>query len=341
MRDRYGQLALAALRGSPLRIPDGIDPERLYKRVCEHGLAGLIVDVQRRVPVLPELADRLRAVAAAHEAAVQQHLVAARDLAAALRKHDVPAVFVKGVALALTVYPRPGLRSFGDLDLLVRPDSVPAAERALADVGFLPEPDPLPSSMESSFVRPGPLPVGVDLHWRFTENDRLQAAVRIPVEEILGRRRDVDAIPIPTAEDNLLLAAANLVRSRVDRMVLLMDFARLAASGPDWSAVTRRARDWGLRTALWLGLRLSRELFDGAAPASVLDELAPPGWRRRWIDGLLSGSALWSRRKVRHRVVAYGLPLLCADSWTDLATTIGASRARLLGTLGWSAPRGG
>jgi len=341
VRDRYGQLVLSALRGSPVRIPDGLDPQRLYKRLCEHGLAGLLSEVQRSVPALPELADPLRAVAAAHEAAVHQHLDAAKDLAEALRRRSVPAVFVKGVALALTVYPRPGLRSFGDLDLLVRPESLAAAELALADAGFLPDPDPLPSSMEATFVRPGLLPVGVDLHWRFTESDRLQAAVRIPVGEILDRRREVGAIPIPTPEDNLLLGSANLVRSRVDRMVLIMDFARLAASGPDWGAVTGRAGDWGLRTALWLGLRLCREFFDGAVPPAVLADLAPPAWRRRWIEGLLSGSALWSRRKVRHRVVAYGLPLLCSDSWKDLAVTIGASRSHLAATLGWAAPAEG
>jgi len=336
--DRYGKLILTSLRGQPVHVPGVVQPDRIVRKVSEHGLASLLADVQRRSgrSILPRLAARVGALASAHEAAVRHNLEAAREIAGAFERSRVPVVFVKGAALAVSVYERPGLRPFGDLDLLVRPDSVPAAAVALAGARFRPEVDGLPSSMETAFVRldDGGLPVGVDLHWDFTEPDRLQAAVRIPVGEILERRRIVQSLPIPTPEDSLLLAAANLIRSRVDRMILVVDFARLAASGPDWDAVVSRAEAWRLRTALWLGLALAERHFDAGVPDRVRRALAPAPWRRRWIGSLLSGSALWARRKIRHRCVAYGLPLLCADSLGDVATALGAGRGRLFTRLG-------
>src|SRR5712671_6797411 len=115
--DRYGQLLLAALRGDPVAVPPGINPGHLFWRLCEHGLAGLLHEVQRTsaAPPFADLAPQVKAVAAAQEASVRSGLRAAAGLAAALQDRGVPAVFVKGVALALTAYGRPGLRGFGDL----------------------------------------------------------------------------------------------------------------------------------------------------------------------------------------------------------------------------------
>jgi hypothetical protein len=345
VEDRYGQIILAALRGHPVRVPASLDPDHLFWKICEHGLAGLLAEAQRTAaaPPLPEFADRVSPVAIAQRASVECNLQAARDVAVALDRHDIPAVFVKGAALASSLYPHPGLRPFGDLDLLVHRDRLLSTCAVLGSVGYLPQPDAVPSPMETSLVRqvPGTLPVGIDLHWDFTEQDRLQAAVRVPVQDILGRRRRSGGIPIPSLEDSLLLSAANLVRSRVDRMILIVDVARMAAASPDWDAVRSRAAAWKLRTALWLGLDLAVRLFDAAVPRPALDALAPSRWRRRWIVGMLEGSSLWARRKIRHRSVAYGLPLLCADSIADVTFALGAGRRRVLSRLGLLAPRGG
>jgi hypothetical protein len=171
--------------------------------------------------------------------------------------------------------------------------------------------------------------VAVDLHWDFVERDGPQGSVEFPLEDIVARSRLAGGLRVPATEDSLLLGAANLVRSRVDRMVLLVDFTRLAAAGPDWAAVRDRAAAWRLRTSLWLGLALAREHLGAAVPAGVLDALSPTRWKSGVLRGMLTGSALWARRKVRARAVAYGLPFLCADSPRDVARAVLGSRGRL------------
>ncbi|HZT43432.1 MAG TPA: nucleotidyltransferase family protein [Chthonomonadaceae bacterium] len=57
-------------------------------------------------------------------------------LAQALEAANIPYLVLKGVGLALTVYPDPALRSFADVDLLVRPEDLEAADQAARGCGF-------------------------------------------------------------------------------------------------------------------------------------------------------------------------------------------------------------
>lgn len=333
--DRDGERILDILRHRAVPRRGTLDGRRFLKRVYEHGLAGLLAESIDRLgsgasPDLVALVPDLRGTTRAQEATVRHKLDVAAEVSAALDRSGVAAVWVKGAALAVTVYERPGLRPFGDLDLLVAPDSVPGADRALVARGF--RRDPATDTMAANYERPertGPL--AIDLHWDFVQRNGPQAAVEIPVGEIVSRARRAGGLPVPAPEDGLLLAAANLVRSRLDRFILLVDFARLAAADPRWDHVLERAAAWRLKTSLWLGLSLAAGHLDAPVPADVLRVLAPPRWKGALLRSILSGSSFWARRKVRARAVADGLPLLCADSAGDAVKALVRSRTRLWG----------
>ncbi len=53
-----------------------------------------------------------------------------------LDTHGIPAVLLKGAALAETVYAEPDLRPMRDVDILVRPDQAEQAARCLEQIGF-------------------------------------------------------------------------------------------------------------------------------------------------------------------------------------------------------------
>ena len=57
-------------------------------------------------------------------------------VADAMRAAGIPAIILKGPALARTVYPDPALRQSVDIDLLVRPADVFAAEAVLEEMGY-------------------------------------------------------------------------------------------------------------------------------------------------------------------------------------------------------------
>jgi len=54
----------------------------------------------------------------------------------ALEDAGIPAILLKGHALARTVYPDPALRHSADVDILVKPDDIPACEPIFARLGY-------------------------------------------------------------------------------------------------------------------------------------------------------------------------------------------------------------
>ncbi len=285
-----------------------------------HGLAPLL-----RAELGPLAPPDLIAAAAIDEARSLQQLAAARELAPALGSN---ALFVKGIAMALTIYP-PGLRPAGDLDLLTTRDLLPRVCNALTAAGFSRDDVAADASpMEIPYFRDAPSGVTlmIDLHYAFTGDQGLQAALSIPIDAILARRQIVDGVPIPSDEDSLLLAAVNLVRSCVDRLVLVVDVARLAARPLDWNSVFSRAKAWRIATPLWVSLMLAHDLFD--TPVD-LDPIAPRPWKARAIRSLFSREELLRTDRERDPRYRFLFKALSLDSWGDLLRSVAAIPRRL------------
>jgi hypothetical protein len=149
-----GLVAVAAhrLRGAAYAFP-GPAPvaddawTALLDGAAAHRVTGLLAAAVRDGAV-PTTAGQASAVAAAHRSAqlramgLEQQLVAVTGLLAA-EGLDVRAL--KGPAVAHLDYPDPGLRSFVDLDVLVRASEIDRVVAVLSDAGFrrtLPEPRP-------------------------------------------------------------------------------------------------------------------------------------------------------------------------------------------------------
>jgi hypothetical protein len=84
-----------------------------------------------------DAADRF-ALHLAHGRARAERMRRVLDAAlAAFAAAGVDAIVAKGMATARTLFPEPGARPMGDMDLVVPPAAIPAAERALAGAGFV------------------------------------------------------------------------------------------------------------------------------------------------------------------------------------------------------------
>ena len=64
----------------------------------------------------------------------------------ALSEADIPGIWLKGIALAYTIYPRPWLRPMADLDVLVPAHQKDEALSKIEGIGFH-EPPPEPINM--------------------------------------------------------------------------------------------------------------------------------------------------------------------------------------------------
>ena len=264
---------------------------------------------------------------------------AAAELSAGFVAAGVEAVFAKGLALALTVYERPGLRAFVDMDVLIEPESLKGADAVLRKLGFGLDSKSLRNPIECSYSRerlPG-FPVQIDLHWGFTGDDGLQAPVRVSIEEILSRAVTVKGIRVPALEDTMILAAANLPRKAAQPLMLVVDFAKLLSCGElDWNAVYERAEKARVRTALWLGLKLAAMHLNAPVDAEFLKRVEPSEARAKWLLKALEGEQLWSVEK--HRKWRYSMlfKLKCLDSAADERRAVAALPKGIIRKLGLS-----
>lgn len=212
-----------------------------------------------------------------------QHARYNRRLAAELLRllalfdaHSIPALALKGPELAATAYGDLALRTFCDLDILIRRrDALRARDVLLGDSYTLYE-TPLdaggfpaePGKYQYMFLRKG----GdwyAELHWRLTPQHLLAA---LDFEHLRGRRSMVtlNGTPVPTltAEDTLLMLCIHGDKHYWGRLKLVCDVAELVSATPriNWRQVEADARRLGCWRMVALGLRLASDLLDAPLP---------------------------------------------------------------------------
>lgn len=155
---------------------------------------------------------------------VRQHEI--KNVLTILYSHGIDPILVKGWAVA-RLYPEPGLRPYGDIDLVVRPEQYSYAF-------------PLTKGLGGEY--------GVDLHNGLDELDNE------PLDELYERScvvklDDVD-VRVLSPEDHLRVLCLHLLKHNAFRPLWLCDIALVVESRPpdfDWNCCLtedRRRADW-------------------------------------------------------------------------------------------------
>ncbi|MCU1459182.1 MAG: uncharacterized protein JWL73_3274 [Actinomycetia bacterium] len=252
-------------------------------------------------PVLADLRTR-------YDAAFRHHLLTwdvLRQVTTLLDDAGIDHVALKGPVLAETAYPRPDLRQYGDLDVLVRPTQFEAALHVLEAAGA--------TLIESNWelvlhLLKGELnlvmPQGivVDLHWSVAYNDEIRQGFRWSDERFVDRATRVrvggDEISVPDPVDQLLHLCAHACLAGAHRLGWLQDVRFAATRTPiDWPRFWARAERRRLTLPAVVVLERVERCF-GSAVAEVprgggawrelaegLDRVRPP-WR--WTGGPMS-----------------------------------------------------
>ncbi|MFI5269683.1 MAG: nucleotidyltransferase family protein, partial [Chloroflexota bacterium] len=193
----------------------------------------------------------------------------------------VDVLVLKGAGLAHSIYPRPELRPYADLDLLCRPDGYAKLHRALVTAGYASDDlATLPrrhSSLEGYPERAFSSPVAgvrVELHSGILElgllehsHDALWAAAQ--TVEVDGRR-----VPILAPIHQILHLAVHVHRHGYRRLLWLDDLALAMhrwRDELDWPAVMRLARMEGAGAVLRHAVAVAHVVLGVSPP-----DLGPP-----------------------------------------------------------------
>jgi hypothetical protein len=286
-----------------------------------------------------------------------QHLTL--EVSSAMEDAGVPAVVLKGAAIATSFYPDPSWRSYGDLDLLVSVADWSAACHTLTSLGFgriTPEPRP---GFDERFGKGASFEdargLQVDLHrtlalgpfglWIDTEA-LLEGTTRFTMRGASLRRLD---------DTNALIHAcvhAALGRER-PLLVPLRDVLQIAWSGrADQEVLSARVRDWRLIAPVSYALKTAAETLAAPLPVTLQDlrRIRAGAIERRALQayttdrrrrGGMSLSTLWAIPGIRPRA-AYVRALLFPDrKFLDARAGDGSGslRSRLMIPMRWALGR--
>ncbi|MBN1661112.1 MAG: nucleotidyltransferase family protein [Anaerolineae bacterium] len=273
------------LLGAPLDLPP--DWQAMVPLARRHGLAPLLAfRLKQQRDQIGAPAHVLDDLEQDYYGAVVRHTHVERQLAAILQALDaacVPVIVVKGLAFA-AAYPDPALRTFGDLDVWVRPASLDRAEAALNDLGYqclAPHGDLLLHHHLPPMLPDGE-GVALDVHWRLDDGER---GGRLPEEELWARATAWSVAGQPALRLDPVDAVLHLCRHAVVQNLLhgavhsLFDLVYLTRGWEQaaWDSLARRAVDYRLARAVYLMLLLQGEGLGVAVPPGTLPALRPDG----------------------------------------------------------------
>ena len=274
----------------PTLDTNGIDWERLT-RLAGSGLAPYLLACLERVHLSDQVPgavrDRLTAIHRANGMAHLLRLRALRGALAALDSAGIPAVVLKGMALAHLVYSEPTLRPMQDIDLWLPADQLEAGVDALRRAGLQ-----FPRRTFEGRWTPGTAgrdddralevpetPIFFELHgalpsWAGFPTGFVAAgwarATSVPLGDISAR--------VLAPEDLLLHVALHLSRRHLFRSGLLgvVDLALLIERWEDrwqWTALVEDYRRLGIVQWMRLAFHVAQLLLDAPIPSEVFERL--------------------------------------------------------------------
>lgn len=230
------------------------------------------------------VADQLRECFQTH---VRRNLLLTAELLRLLRvlaEGGIAALPYKGPVLAASVYGNVSLRSFSDLDILVKKPDILSAKDLLLAEGY-DERTPLTSGQRQARLRSRTQKdfalvdrngfVKLELHWEVAS----LALFPLETEQIWGR---LERLPLGGSavlnlhpEDLLLILCVHGAKHSFKRLEWVCDIAEVVAACPSirWKETVERATELHARKMLFLGLLLARDLLGMTLPEAVSGEV--------------------------------------------------------------------
>lgn len=288
-----------------LPAPAGeVDWTEVARQARQHALEPLLHAALAKLPIRAAIpAEVIEALRAAYQRTARANLASYAELGRLLgdfERERIPAILLKGGALAAALYPAIGLRPMRDLDLLVPVPDLPQASAALQARGYAAVAERAQRRGESvdcerTFVPGRGECLPVELHWHVI--NLLHYRRRTPVswfwrQSVETRFCGLRALVL-TPEAQLIHLASHLkLNHHGDRWLREYDIALLLTrpgGGLRWEAVTGAARRFQLSLVLAEVLDRVEGVWGVAAPAGIRDELRrQPGLGQRLACAMTS-----------------------------------------------------
>ncbi|MBN1628404.1 MAG: nucleotidyltransferase family protein [Thermoleophilia bacterium] len=262
------------------------DWDRFFELALWHGLLPLVNQSHQERPFLPEpVATRFAEAARTNVIRSLRYSAALLRVIDRLEADGMPVVALKGPVLAAQVYGDPALRSFVDLDILIREEHLRTALASLRILGYEPG---LPGdetgrhslrARQHSVLHHALSNITLEVHWRLA---RANAGVRMHTDDVFSR-----AEPVPllgrvvrslTPSDQFLYLAVHAANDGWNQLEHLRTLGEMVTQHPatDWHAQMERAWSLGIGRRVYIAARLL-QMLEVRWDDQILTELSADG----------------------------------------------------------------
>ena len=203
----------------------------------------------------------------------------------ALNRSGIPVIVLKGLYLAEHIHGHIGARVFGDLDILVRPESLESASRKIVQLGFRPIDHPTVFEDDEHHLafRHGRTGALLELHWLLLKK-KWKALIDYDGlwERAIRRGAGDDSCFALSPADSLafvcLHEAEHMYASRLRGLVDVAAIVQRHRS-LDWPEFVNRVREWRIPRPAFFTLSLAKKILDAPIPSFVFENLGTVGCR--------------------------------------------------------------
>jgi hypothetical protein len=284
---------LVCLAGTEIDVPRAqsllnapIDWSYFQALAWRHGLLPLVTRNLRELESGDVPAEALNSLTEKYQHNAARNLLLTSELVKIIQSlihAGVESVGYKGPVLALQAYGDVKLRSFVDLDLLVRPVDAHRAAKVLSSIGYQPHLDLTPTQeallprteCDRVFLREGRNLI-VELHWAIAPP---YFGVELTIDDLLiNHCEQIDmfgtTIKAPRTEMMLLLLCLNGAKDAWIALEPLCAIAELLRrSSVDLDATLRLARRARVHRIVGVGLELARQIFGATLDQGTLSAI--------------------------------------------------------------------
>ena len=285
--------------------------KNLVMLAAAEGVAGLLYHHLKRpefVNLVPESA--IRELEEIYVYTIKHgltYLEEAEALSVRLEQAGIPVIVLQGMSLLTRLYKDPGLRPFGDFDLMVRPFYMQRLKQLLGEAGY-----ELPVLEYPDLFYKGN--ISIDIHTHILNLDRIQNRRYLFPEDLTSMWEKARplfnqhrGLLVLDPYDNFVALAAHAMKHSYSHLIWLCDLHEALTGltqGPEgWERVVKRIRFWKQEKIVLYALLLIEAIFGLEVPETVKTAL---GIRRL---------GLFERHLIRLKIRGFSSSQLCTILW--------------------------
>jgi uncharacterized protein YfiM (DUF2279 family) len=267
--------------------------QRLLQLLYAEGLAQLFFFYNENLLQkygLPE--EALRCLAHYYYDTLARNIVVLKKIKSILSElYPAKCILLKGTLLADCLYDTPALRSFSDIDVLVKLDDFDAVSSRLKKMDFVCDNENMPAASVPSkgnwlnsvcFCKKDELPMKLHIHWHWCNSSR---PIYLPISEKMESvwlnavsHDDAAHLLYLTDEHLLINLCEHAIKHSFDRLILLRDIVEVLIKRQhqiNWDFLIKEAFSSGMARQVYYSLLYVSRISPLLVPAFVLATLKP------------------------------------------------------------------